>query len=155
VGVGIHCPEDGCNFHLTDDNTENLAATLPRLECLELGTPGSSHSCNTTVASLLSISTRCLGLTLLETHFNTLAIVGDVQRLFDGDSWRGKARCKLQNLTAGYLPVEVGGEDIETVVNGFRIIFPYLLYFSDYGRHWYKLQPVLGCGWAGGRIQGQ
>jgi len=58
----------------TDNDVENLAATLPRLKCLEFSQPCGSNSCNTTVASLMSVSIHCLGLKHLETHFNTLTI---------------------------------------------------------------------------------
>jgi len=142
--VTTFCGGDGsCNFHLTDDIVENLAAALPYLEGLQLGQPCSSNACNTTVASLLSISTHCLGLTLLETHFNTLTIVGDMQRLLDGGSWRDKGKCGLRKLVVGFLPVEVGKEDTETVVEGFKVIFPCLDGITNYGGHhgghWDKL----------------
>jgi len=67
-----------CLFHLTDDDLENLAAALPHLESLRLGQPCNFGSCKTTVAALMSISVHCLDLTVLETHFNTLEIVGDL-----------------------------------------------------------------------------
>ena len=35
--VGTCFPTDGRTFRLTDDDVENLAAVLPRLECLQLG----------------------------------------------------------------------------------------------------------------------
>jgi len=129
----------GCAFHLTDDDVEELAATLPRLKSLRLGTACDSNSCRTTVASLLSISVHCPDLTLLETHFNTLTIVDDVKRLHDGGSGRGNAKCKLRMLMVGYLPLEVRGEDIEILVVGFKAIFPCLLDLTDHNGRWYKL----------------
>ena len=131
--------EDGCTFHLTDDDVEDLAASLPRLQTLELGIPCHSNFCNTTVASLLSISTHCLDLGLLAIHFNTSTIAADMQRLLDGGSWRDKAKCKLTTLMVGYLPVEVGEEDNETVMKGLRIIFPCFGGFGDFTGDWSKL----------------
>jgi len=125
--VKSYCSDpEGCTFRLTDNDMENLATALPRLEMLELGRPCGFNSCSNTVASLLSISVHCLNLTVLETHFNTRTIVGDMQRLLDIDAGRDKAKCKLKFLKSESLPFEVDGEDIETVVKGFRAIFPCL-----------------------------
>jgi len=134
---------EGCIFRLTDDNVENLAATLPRLECLQLGRPCDSNSCNTTIASLLSISTHCLDLRVLETHFNTLTIVGDMQRLLSGGSGHGNTKCEIRKLVVGFLPLEVREEDIETVVAGFKVIFPCLAGFMDFDGHWHGLESKL------------
>ena len=121
-----------CIFRLTDDDMENLAASLPRLVDLRLGGPCRSTSCNTTVASLLSISVRCLDLTVLETHFNTQRIVSDMQRLVDGGVARDKPECKLRTLMVGRLPFGVGEEGIETIAMGFKIIFPCLASFEPW-----------------------
>ena len=59
---------ESCTFHLTDDDMENLASALPRLNILRLGEPCCGGSCNTTVASLMSVSVHCLDLEVLETH---------------------------------------------------------------------------------------
>ncbi|KAF9643754.1 hypothetical protein BDM02DRAFT_3122990 [Thelephora ganbajun] len=135
------CSDAGsCNFHLTDDDMENLAVTLPRLVTLRFGLACRFNSCNTTVASLLMISVHCLDLVTLETHFNTRTIVGDIQRLLDGGSGRDKAKCKLWNLAVGYLPFEVYGEDIETVATGFKFIFPCLMDFFDSSGCWSELR---------------
>ena len=37
--------EEGCVFHLTDDDMGDLAAALPRLKCLQLGRPYRFNSC--------------------------------------------------------------------------------------------------------------
>ena len=142
--VNAHCyGVEGCIFHLTDDGVENLAATLCRLKSLRLGQICGSNSCNTTIASLLSISVHCLDLTFLETHFNTLTIVGDIQRLLDGGSGDGNTKCGLPELVVGCLPLEVRGEDIETIVAGFKAIFPCLTNFVDDEGHWYELRSKL------------
>ena len=70
-------------------------------------------------------------------------IVGDLRRLLDGNSGRDKAKCKLQDLRIGhFLPLKARGEDIETVVKGFKLIFPSL---ADYrgGSQWASVQAGL------------
>ena len=133
----------GCAFHLTDDNMEKLAASLHRLKSLQLKQPCGSNSRNTTVASLISISIHCPDLTDLETHFNTLTIVGDIQRLIDGGYGRNSAKCELRRLVVGYIPLKVHGEDIETIVVGFKVIFPCLTDFTDFNGHWRELGSKL------------
>ena len=110
-----YCKANGCTFRLTDPNMENLAAAMPRLEHLDLGFPCHSNSCNTTVVSLLSISTNCLDLRFLEIHFNASTIAADMRRLLDGGPGHDKAKCQLRMLCVGYLPIEVGEEDDEPV----------------------------------------
>jgi len=141
--VQAHCPRaEGCMFRLTDDDMENLATALPRLEILELGRPCSYNSCNNTVASLLSISIHCLDLTVLETHFNARTIVGDMQRLFDRGTGSDGAKCKLSRLMV-FLPFEVRGEDIGAVMVGFKVIFP-CLEAVGYDGYWHELSSELG-----------
>ena len=122
---------------------EDLASALPRLKTLLLGEPYLFGTCNTTVASLLSISVHCPDLTALKTHFNTRTIVSDMQRLLDGGAGRDKAKCKLRGLSVGYSPPRVGGEDLETVVMGFKAIFPHLRFLMDYNGHPYGLRSEL------------
>ena len=125
--VGSYCSNpEGCTFRLTDNDMENLAAALPRLGTLELGKPCGFNSCSNTVASLLSISIHCLDLTVLETHLNTRTIASDMQRLLDRGAGCDKAKCELSDLTTGYFPTELPEGDIETVMMGFKAIFPHL-----------------------------
>jgi len=133
----------GCTFRLTDGNMESFAAALPRLKKLELGEPCHFNSCNTTVASLLSISNRCLDLVDLETHFNTVTIVSDMQRLVGGGTGRDKVRCELRRLAVGFLPLDVCEEDIETVAMGLKVIFPCLLSISCPNGSWCEVQSGL------------
>jgi len=134
VGKGS-CEREGiCTFSLTDDDVENLVVALPSLVNLQLGEVCGFNSCRTTVSSLLSMSIRCLGLTVLEIHFNTRTIAGDMQRVFNEGSVRDKPRCELQSLLVGCSPLRVREEDIGTVATGFADIFPYLEDFSSYGR---------------------
>ena len=138
--VGTRFPMDGCTFHLTDDDVEKLVAALPRLESLQLGVPCSLNSCNTTAASLLSISTHCPGLIALETHFNTITIVADMRRLLDGSAELDGAKCKVNNLMVARLPHEMDQEYVEVVMRGFRIIFPCLVNLTDCDGRWYEVR---------------
>ena len=143
--VYTQCPgTERCIFRLTDEDMGNFAATLPRLKNLELGQPCHSNSCDTTVASLISISTHCLDLVSLETHFNTVTIVGDIQRLVDGGTGRDKAKCELRSLMVGFLPLVVSEEDIETVAVGLKVIFPCLTNISYQESRWFEVESRLG-----------
>ena len=123
---------------------ENLASALPRLSSLQLGMPCRGDSCNTTVASLMSVSVHCLDLEVLETHFSTQTIVGDIRRLLDEDTRRDKTKCKLQELLVGSLPLEVREEDIETIAMGFESVFPHLKNIVGDDDHWKQVKPRLG-----------
>ena len=139
--VWTDCSDVGsCTFRLKDENVGDLAASLPRLVNLQLGRPCHSNSCHTTVTSLLSISSHCLDLITLETHFNTQTIVGDMQCLVNGGAGRDKAKCKLESLVVGKMPLEVRGEDNETVVMGFKVIFPCLTGILAHDIRWCELR---------------
>ena len=72
LSVYTDCFDSGSRvFHLMDDDIEDLAFTLPKLNSLQLGHPCHFDTCNTTVASLLSISVHYLDLTVLQTYLNT------------------------------------------------------------------------------------
>jgi len=142
VGGG-YCEMVGiCTFGLTDDDVENLTVTLPSLVSLRLGKACGLNSCRTTISSLLSISTHCLGLSVLEIHFNTRTIAGDIRRLLNGGSGRDEPRCALQSLLVGGLPLRVGEEAIGTVAMGFADIFPCLEGFSSVGDDWMSWKRV-------------
>ena len=128
-----------CTFHLTDDDMEHLAAALPRLKHLRLRQPCQANTCNTTVASLVSLSANCLDLTLLETHFNTLTITDDMRRLLDRGAGCDQTKCKLRSILVGNMPLEVRKEDIETIAMGFKVIFPCLTDIRGSGGHWQQL----------------
>ena len=140
--VGAYYPActEICLFRLTDGDMENLVTALPRLQSLLLGRPCYHNSCNTTLASLVSISVHCLDLVALETHFNTQTIVGDMKRLLDGGAGRDKAKCKIESLSVWGLPLEIRDEDTETVATGFKDIFPHLKNFGHFGTvRWVQL----------------
>lgn len=131
--------EGGCPFRMTDDDVNDLTSALPRLKTLGLGDPCGLNSCETTVASLLSISVHCLDLTVLYIHFNTLTIVEDTQRLLDEGSGRDRAKCKLEDLWVGSMPLEIRSEDVETVATGLKAIFPSLI-CAGYDGRWCELR---------------
>lgn len=132
-----------CSFRMTDGNMEDLATALPRLEELHLGEACCSNICKTTIASLMSISVHCLGLTVLEIHFNTRTIVSDVQYLLGGDAERNKAKCKLQSLSTGTTPLEVRGRDVQTVAMGLKVIFPCLTNLTGFGEGWQRARSQM------------
>jgi len=127
---------DSCTFRIADDDVRDLVTALPHLNDLRLGRPCCSDTCNTTFASLVSISLHCPDLTALEIHFNTRRIVRDVQRLFNGGAERDEAKCKLRSLSVGSIPLEVCKEDTQTIVLGLKTIFPYLTDLDGYDGSW-------------------
>ena len=135
---------EGCISRLTDGDVERLAAALPRLETLRLESPCSSNSCNTTVASLMSISVNCLNLMVLEVHFNTVDIVRDLRLLIDGSSGHDRPKCKVGGLMVGDVPLDVHEVDVETVAMGFRAILPCLANFIGSGK-WLSVQAALSA----------
>ena len=132
----------GCISRITDGDIEDLATALPRLTSVKLLRPCGLNSGKTTILSLLSLSIHCLGLHFLEIHFNTRTIIGDIQRLLDGNFGGNKAKCKLWNLVVGEAPLEVDEEDIETIVMGLRLIFPCLKTCSGVGQ-WESVRTAL------------
>ena len=121
-----------------------LPLRSPVLKTLELGSPCKFNLCDTTVASLLSISVHCLDLTALETHFNTEMIVSDIKRLLDGGAGRDKAKCKLRCLVVEFMRLKVGEEDIEAIAVGFNAIFPCLTEIDTHNDDWTPLERKLG-----------
>ena len=130
-----------CISRFTDGDVEELAAALPRLEALLLGPPCYSNSCNTTVASLMSISVNCLELKI---HFNTRDIIRDLRFLLQGNSGRDRPKCKVWNLMVGDVPLEVQGVDVETVAMGFRVILPHLKHLGGW-ENWLPVRAALSA----------
>lgn len=142
------CEREGtCTFNLTDDDVRDFAVAMPSLVSLRLGTLCSFNWCRTTISSLLSISTHCLGLADLEIHFNTQTVVDDIQHLLNEGSGSCKPRCGLQILTVGYSPLRVDGNERKTVAMGFVDIFPCLKSFSvpgNIGGGWRNVESKIG-----------
>jgi len=130
---------EGCTFYFTDNDVENLASALPRLNSLRLGVPCDGGSCSTTIASLMSVSVHCLDLEVLEIHFNTRTIVGDIRHMLDGDAGRDKAKCQLQRLSVGSLLLQARGEDIKSIAMGLKVIFPHLKNIAGCHSRWRRV----------------
>ena len=62
----------------------------------------------------------------------------------DGGAGRDEAKGELRSLLVGQLPLQVRREGIETVVMGFKVIFPHLTDCADYDDRWCKLTSKLG-----------
>ena len=130
----------GCSFRLTDDNVKDLAAALPRLQSLQLRSPCHLNTCKTTVASLMSISIHCPDLLDLQIHFNTQAIVDDMQALLDGGVGRNKTKCRLRSLLVGIIPLKLDSAGLQIVAKGFCVIFPHMETLENYSHHWSVLR---------------
>ena len=137
---------DSCTFRLTDDDMTDLAAALPHLESLRLGSPCYLNTCKTTVASLMSISVHCLDLLILEIHFNTETIVDDMQALLDGDVGRNKAKCRLRSLLVGVMPLKLDSAGIQTIETGLNVIFPHMKALVGDIYSWYTLKCRMRIG---------
>ena len=83
----------------------------------------------------MSVPVNFLYIKILETRFNTLEIVGNIQHLLDGGSGLDKAKYKLWNIMFGHLSLEVRAKDIQTVAMGFKIILLCLTDFVGYNGH--------------------
>jgi len=114
--------EGGCTFLLTDDDVTRLANALPDMKSLRLGSPCSANRCHTTPFSLLTPSTRCLELKILEVHFNTTNIGHVLDWLFKEPRYETTCslpRCPLHYLTVADTPIptrEVG--NVPTYLSG-------------------------------------
>jgi hypothetical protein len=123
----------GCAFGLTDDDIAEIATALPHLGEAVLGTVCSANSCRTTVASLVSFSTRCRNLEVLEIHFNTANLRNDLEsvsadpRLDDLPSLR---TCDIFSLSLSNAPYTINEDDVVPVLKGLRRIFPSLTEIS-------------------------
>ena len=138
---GWFCADaNDCSFRFTDDDMRDLAAALPNLKSLRLGTPCCLNTCKTTVASLISLSVHCPDLLLLETHFNVQTIVGDMQGLLDGGARHYKTKCQLRSILVGDMPLELDSTDLQTVAMGFTVIFPHMAYLTGYAFRWRELK---------------
>ena len=138
---------DRCVFRLTDGDVKILAIALPRLQSLQLGRVCIYNTCNTTIASLMSISIHCSDLAYLQIHFNTENIVGDIQHLLGESVGQDKTKCKLQGLHVGELPLELDSGGVEIVAMGLGVIFPHLTHItslSSRGHCWYDLGIRMG-----------
>jgi len=130
LDVDIECHKDQCTFKLNNDDATEFAMALPRLESFRFGRTCCSNTCATTVACFLSISVHCLGLQVIEIHFNTTNIVEDFKRIPEDprlQHLRSLPRCQLHSLVGCYqIPLILDEPGVETVAKGMIDIFPSL-----------------------------
>jgi len=130
LDVDIDCHEGQCTFKLNNDDVTELAVALPRLESFCFGRTCRSNTCATTVACLLPISVHCLGLQVMEIHFNTTNIVEDFKGIPEDprlQHLRSLPRCQLRSLGGCYkMPLILDEPGVETVAKGMIDIFPSL-----------------------------
>jgi hypothetical protein len=133
--VDMVCSYDKCRFRLTDNDLENLATTLPLLQCLRLGKPCIPDTCENTVVSLALLSVHCPDLEVLEIHCATREIVSDMQNLLENRNLYEGPKCKVRGVIVGdlsfRLPKVSREDDEETVMRGFKFIFPDLVQLRD------------------------
>ena len=139
----------GCAFHLTDEDIAEIATALPNLKEALFGFTCSANSCRTTVSSLLFLSARCKSLRWLETHFNTANLRRDLESMAENPRLRdlyALPRCRLEQLSVSYAPLQIQDEDYEPVIEGFFRIFPSFGGINGIPVGWQKLSAKM-WGW--------
>jgi len=125
--LGSSCSSTGgCAFNLTDDDIAGIAAALPHLRRANFGRVCSANSCRTTVSSLVSLSTLCRELNLLEVHFNTINLLGDLEAVLTAprpDDFPPFPERTFFSLSVGDMPISIADEDLVPVLEGFITIF--------------------------------
>jgi hypothetical protein len=144
VGLGDVCSGTVCRFRLTDGDVKDFAASLPRLKSMRLGMPCGNNACKTTVSSLVSISTHCPDLMVLEIHFNTEGIQRDMRRLLNSGPGRHRSKCKLRELFVLGVPLALGETGVQTVARGLRRIFPHLTNLTTFKAEWFQVAVDMG-----------
>lgn len=123
------CYVGECAFSLTDEDVEEIAPALPRLESATFGRVCPANDCRTTISSLLTLSVCCKNLEDLEIHINTKYLLGELNiastdpRLDDLPSFPEREFCLT--VSRAIWPW-LGQEYMEEVAMGFRKIFPSL-----------------------------
>jgi len=147
LGLKSSCSgSGGCAFNLMDDNVAEITTALPRLRNALFGPPCSHNSCQTTVSSLVLLSTRCKDLVYLEIHFNTTNLCNDFEPIPENPHLRDLCalpRCRLQQLSVSNAPIWIGEEDIGPVAAGFLRIFPLLCHILGRTSTWVKISREL------------
>ena len=129
----------GCAFNLTDNNIAEIATALPRLREASFGTVCFANSCQTTAASLLSLSAHCRDLEVLQIHFNTANIRDDLEAVSADprlDNLPSLRTCKVFRLVLSNAPYTIGKDDVVPVLRGFRRIFPSLTHITGECSSW-------------------
>ena len=134
-----------CAFSLTDDNISDIAAALPRLEVASLGVTCSANTCQTTIASLVSFSTRCSNLELSEFHFNTTNLRNNLESVSADprlDRLPSLRTHGIFRLSLSGAPYTISKDDVVPVLKGLRRIFPSLTRING-NDTWEKLNSRL------------
>ena len=132
----------GCGFKLTDDDIAEIAAALPRLEMAALGRACHANSCQTTVTSLVSLSTHCRGLEYLGIHFNTANLRNDLDSVLADPQLDSLPTLRTSNnfhLCLSFAPCTLSEDVIVPVLRGLRRIFPSLAQISGVKAFWRQL----------------
>ena len=139
----------GCSFHLTDDDVGKIVAALPNLTTLNLGRACSADSCETTIASLLIISTGCKNLKHLTLHFRTRNLLHDLKSMPNDPRLRDLfqlPRCGLELLDASRAPLRMA-QGYKRTAEEFLRIFPSIRKVSGGKKGWQmvnrKLQELI------------
>ena len=117
-----------CFFPLTDSDIEQLASGLPQLVTLCLG-----HKCrhshpNTTIKSMLSLSTHCPSLDTLYLPCDLTNIFEDA-KMESGESdprLKTRSSCTLKSLAFEWMISPKDIEALEIMDSGFYNLFPLL-----------------------------
>ena len=132
----------GCVFNLTDDDIAEIATALPHLEEAVLGRVCSANSCQTTIESLVFLSTRCRDLRVLEVHFNTTYLRNDLEFVLTDHLFHDLPTRRTSDnfhLSLSRAPCGISGDDFALVLMGFRRIFPSLSEISGNDASWEEL----------------
>lgn len=118
------CTGERCGFQLNDSIISELAAGLPQLVKLWLGSsPCEVPTSDVTVASLAALSTNCVDLDSLMLHFNVRDIIS---RDTYANSQPHTFTCKLRTLSVGSMPLPSDHNDILFITFTILHIFPHL-----------------------------
>ncbi|KAF9780745.1 hypothetical protein BJ322DRAFT_279206 [Thelephora terrestris] len=129
----------GCTFRLTDDDVAEIAAALPRLGDALFGTVCSANSCRTTVASLVSLSTRCRDLERLEIHFSTKNLRHNLESASTDPRLDSLTSLRMRDtfhLSISDAPYTISEDDVVPVLKGFRGVFPSLAQIDGNSTYW-------------------
>ena len=135
------CTEGQCNSQLNDSIISELAAALPQLTHLSLGdTLCEVPTSGVTIASLVTLSTRCVDLDALRLHFDANSIISHGTRM---DSQTHKFTCKLRTLSVGSLPLPSDRDDILLVTFVLLHIFPNLEIITHARKNWSQVKRAV------------
>ena len=123
------CQELQCVFPLTDSDIEQLARGLPRLVTLRLGHPCNFSNPNTTIKSMISLSTHCPSLDTLCLPCNLTNIYEDV-RMESGEPdprLETRSSCALRVLAFNWMIRPESIEALGIMKSALRHLFPHWL----------------------------